>query len=65
MLGYCERDTNNTLVCYSMFRIKEIESKINKIRHDMDYCDDIQMRGYLARKLLRLRKELDKLAHLA
>ena len=45
-------------LCKQLHKV-EIERQIQMIHQKMDLCDDIHMREHLAKRLKRLRKELE------
>lgn len=61
MLGYSEADVNATLMLYKETRKSELESQIEKLRLHLDNCDDVYVRGKLARKIKRLQVKINEL----
>lgn len=58
-IEYSMTDVINTQeLCKQLHKV-EIERQIQMIHQKMDLCDDIHMREHLAKRLKRLRKELE------
>lgn len=57
---YEEADVTNTRILSINMHNAEIEIKLDKIREQIENCDDFDKRRRLARKLARLKRKLIK-----
>lgn len=55
---YTKADVTNTRILAINMHNAEVEMKLDKIREQIDNCDDFDMRRRLTRKLTRLKRKL-------
>ena len=56
MLSYNSKDVEGVNNLYLHLHKAELNQRINKLREQIDLCDDMQMREHLARKIVRLKR---------